>query len=63
MVAATHQPSAPTVDLEPRSAYEVLTREKVEHFAEELAEIRHRINTIFYLVIGSLMVDLLTRWL
>lgn len=61
MVATSPDIAAPIVDLEPRSAYEVLTREKVEHFAEELAEIRHRINNIFYVVIGSLVMDLLMR--
>lgn len=63
MVAATHDIAPPIVDLEPRSTYEVLTREKVEHIAEELAEIRHRIDTIFYVVIGSVLMDVLMRWL
>ena len=63
MVTNAQELSAPIVDLEPRSAYEVLTREKVEHFADEIAEIRHRINTIFYLVIGGLLMDLLMQWL
>lgn len=63
MVAATHDIAAPIVDLEPRSTYEVLTREKVEHIAEELADIRQRIDTIFYVVIGSVLMDVLMRWL
>lgn len=62
MVAAAPDMAPPIVDLEPRSAYEVLTREKVEHFADEIAEIRHRTNTIFYLLIGSLLLDMLLRW-
>lgn len=53
----THQP----IDLEPKSTYEVITREKVEHFADELKEIRNRVNGIFYLVIGSLVMDVLLR--
>lgn len=52
-----------TIDLEPKSTYEVVTREKVERFAEELREIRYRINGIFYLVIGSVLLDVLLRWL
>lgn len=63
MVAATHDIATPIVDLEPRSTYEVLTREKVEHIAEELADIRQRIDTIFYVVIGSVLMDVLMRWL
>lgn len=63
MVAATHDIATPIVDLEPRSTYEVLTREKVEHIADELADIRQRIDTIFYVVIGSVLMDVLMRWL
>ena len=51
----------PVVDLEPKSTYEVITREKVERFAEELREIRYRVNGIFYLIIGSLRMDVLLR--
>lgn len=51
----------PPIDLEPKSAYEVITREKVEHFADELKEIRYRVNGIFYLVISGLAMDVLLR--
>lgn len=51
------------VDLDPKSTYEVITREKVEHIDDELKEIRHRVNGIFYLVIGSVLLDWLPRWL
>lgn len=51
------------INLEPRSAYEVITRERVEHFADDLREIRSRVNTIFYLVIGSVLLDVLLRFL
>lgn len=54
--------SAP-VDLDPKSTYEVITREKVEHINNELKEIRFRVNGIFYLVIGSVLLDVLPRWL
>lgn len=51
------------VDLDPKSTYEVITREKVEHINDELKEIRYRVNGIFYMVIGSLTMDVLLRWL
>lgn len=54
---------APSIDMEPKSTYEVVTREKVERFSEELREIRYRVNGIFYLVIGSVLLDVLLRWL
>lgn len=52
-----------TVDLDPKSTYEVITREKVEHINDELKEIRYRVNGIFYLVIGSVLLDVIPRWL
>ncbi len=51
------------VDMDPKSTYEVITREKVEHIDDELKEIRYRINGIFYLVIGSVLLDVIPRWL
>lgn len=52
-----------TVDLKPRSAYEALTRQMVEALAEDVREIKSRVNNIFYIVIGSILVDMLTRWM
>lgn len=49
------------IELAPRSTYEVVTRERVEHMAADLAEVRDRINTLFYLVIGSIITDVLLR--
>lgn len=66
MVATIFTPTehrAAAVDLEPKSTYEIITREKVEHIDDELKEIRNRINGIFYLVIGSVLLDWLPRWL
>jgi len=50
------------VDLEPATAYEAITRQKVENLEDDLAEIKNRVDTIFYLVIGSILVDMLARW-
>ena len=60
MVATAHTNDQP-IELAPRSTYEVITRERVEHMAADLAEIRNRINALFYLVIGSIIVDILLR--
>jgi hypothetical protein len=57
-------PGAPEgVDLRPASAYEAVTRQKVESLTEDLKEIKGRLNTLFYTVIGAILIDLLTRWL
>jgi hypothetical protein len=56
-------PAPPPLDLEPATAYEAMTRQKVESLEEDLREIKSRVDTIFYLVIGSILVDMLTRWM
>ena len=55
--------SPPPLDLEPATAYEAITRQKVDALEEDLHEIKSRVDTIFYLVIGSILVDMLTRWI
>lgn len=55
--------TSPPVDLEPSSTYEAITRQKVESLEDDLREIKSRIDTIFYLIIGSILVDMLTRWI
>ena len=59
----TQKDRSTSLDLDPKSTYEVITREKVEHIDAELKEIRYRVNGIFYLVIGSVLLDVLPRWL
>lgn len=54
--------SPPPIDLEPATAYEAITRQKVDALEEDLREIKSRVDTIFYLVIGSILIDMLTRW-
>lgn len=56
-------PTSSPIDLEPASAYEALTRQKVESLEDDLGDIKSRVDTIFYLVIGSFIVDMLTRWI
>ena len=51
------------VNLQPSSTYEAITRQMVEDLGEDLREIKSRINNIFYIVIGSILVDMLTRWM
>lgn len=51
------------VDLQPSSTYEAITRQMVEDLGEDLREIKSRLNNIFYIVVGSILVDMLTRWM
>jgi hypothetical protein len=46
---------------QPASAYEVVTRGMVNGLAEDVKEIRDRINGLFWLIAGAVVVDLLMR--
>ncbi len=54
-------PGQAHVGLEPASAFEAVTRTKVEELAEDVKEIRARIDGIFWLIAGSVVVDVLLR--
>lgn len=49
------------VDLNPGSAYEAVTRSMVEELAEDVKEIRGRIDAIFWLIAGAIVVELVMR--
>lgn len=51
------------VSLQPASAYEAITRQMVEALTEDLREIKSRLNNIFYIVMGGILVDMVTRWM
>jgi hypothetical protein len=50
------------IDLRPGSAYEAVTRQMVESLADDMKEIKTRLNNIFYMVIGAILIDILSRW-
>jgi hypothetical protein len=49
------------VDLTPGTAYEVVTRAKVEELASDVKEIRDRIDGIFWLIAASIVVQIVLR--
>jgi len=49
------------VDLNPGTAYEVITRAKVEELATDVKEIRDRIDGIFWLIAASIVVQIALR--
>lgn len=51
----------PTVSLEPATTYEAVTRSMVDSLADDLFEIKSRVNSIFYIVMGSILVDVVGR--
>lgn len=63
MVAVADFRTEETIELAPRSTYEVVTRERLEHMTRDLDEIKTRINSLFYLVIGSIIAEAVLRWM
>lgn len=59
----TTPPPREPVDLQPASTYEAITRQMVEALANDMKEVKSRTNNIFYVVIGSILIDMLTRWM
>ena len=49
------------VDLDPRSAYELLTRQMVGDLGEELREIRQRVNGLLFVTVGAVIADVVLR--
>ncbi len=49
------------IEMGPGNAYEVVTRTKVEELADDVKEIRGRIDGIFWLIAGSIVVEVLQR--
>ncbi|HLI50299.1 MAG TPA: hypothetical protein VKU87_00800 [Thermomicrobiaceae bacterium] len=49
------------LDLRPGCVYGVVTRERVDDLTNELREIKARLNYLFSLVAGAIIVDILLR--
>ena len=51
----------PPVDLAPASAYEAITRQMVERLAEDLAQIKGRLDGLLFMVAGAIVLDVVLR--
>lgn len=64
-IAAFQRPDHSTppepVDLRPGNAYEAVTRQMVESLTDELREIRGRLNSLIFMMIGAILLDILSR--
>lgn len=49
------------VDEKPRSVYEVVTRQMLMELKEDLAEVKGRVNTLLWLVLGAAVVEFVMR--
>jgi hypothetical protein len=53
--------SAGGIDTGPASTYEAVTRQMVSDLADDLREIKGRLNALFFALIGGILLDLLAR--
>lgn len=53
--------SAPAAEVKPPSAYEAVTRQMVEALAEDLREIKGRLNGLLWMVAGAIVLDVVLR--
>lgn len=53
--------AATPLDLDPRSTYEVLTRQMVSDMADELREIRLRVNGLLFITVTAVITDVVLR--
>lgn len=58
---AANKELPPAVDLSPRSAHEVVTRQMVTDLASDLAEVKTRVNAMLWLMVGAVAVDVVMR--
>lgn len=56
---ATSEPEP--VDLRPANAFEAVTRQMVESMADELREIRNRLNSLLFMMAGAIVLDVVSR--
>lgn len=51
----------PAVDLTPASAYEVVTRQMVQQLAEDVREIKDRLNSLLWMLAAAIILDIVVR--
>ena len=51
----------PEIHLDPASVYELLTRQMVGDLAEELREIRLRVNGLVFVTVGAVVAEVVLR--
>jgi hypothetical protein len=54
-------PGDEALDDRPRSVYEMITRRMLEEVRSDLEEIKGRVNTLLWLTVGAVLVDVVMR--
>lgn len=63
-LAALQQPSTSdkeSLDLRPATTFEAITRQMVETLVEDVREIRTRLNSLIFMVVGAMLIDVIAR--
>jgi hypothetical protein len=50
-----------SAELTPRSTYEAVTREMVRALSGEVRDVKHRINQLITLIVGTILLEVLMR--
>ncbi len=54
-------PDHDPIDLRPATAFEAITRQMVESLSEELREIKSRLNSLIFMMIGAILLEIVSR--
>ena len=63
-LSALQQPSPSdkeSLDLRPATTFEAITRQMVETLVEDVREIRTRLNSLIFMVVGAMLIDVIAR--
>ncbi len=58
---APEVPELEPVDLRPANTYEAITRQMVDSLQAEMREIRGRLNSLIFMMIGAILLDVFSR--
>jgi hypothetical protein len=59
--SAGHESEGEPVDDKPKSVYELVTRQMLEQVKADVNEVKGRINTLLWLVIGAILMEFVMR--
>jgi hypothetical protein len=49
------------IDDKPRSVYEIITRQMLDDVRQDITEIKGRVNTVLWLMVGAILIELLVK--
>jgi hypothetical protein len=60
-LAAEAQEAEAAIDDKPKSVYEMMTRQMLLELKDSVGEVKGRVNTLLWLVIGAILLELVMR--